>query len=117
MRNAKENPLRRRGFEVGSVQLVEEAAQADRHAPAAVWEPRAIEGTSRVAMDVAGHGDVHDTPAEEGQRATMDVAGNGDAHGESCTGDPRDLRMVLGNRDLGLDDPDADPFQILQEDE
>ena len=121
--NAQEHPLRREPISRGDVQLVEHAEQATCTGMPSIWKNRAhgiwtnAASSDRSAMVDAGDGVDHGgRDAGEGQVVTSN-AGDGVSSYEPCTDRGGALHVVLGNRIADLDDPDLDPFALLEEEE
>ena len=113
-RNAKEHPLRRSAVEAEELQLVTEMASKDSLVPQAIWKKAASAATADIGNSVGGGARCTGDRGEE--VATADI-GNSVGGGEPCTEEGDLLHVVLGGRDFDLDNPEGDPFALLEEEE
>ena len=96
---------------------MDDAAQADCVGPPSIWRTK---GNQRGVTGVPGDGDAGGNPCtglEEGREGVTVVPGDGDDGGGPCTAEGANLHLVLGGRDLGFDDPEGDPFTLLEEED
>ena len=101
-------------MEAEELQLVTEMASKDSLVPQAIWKQAAIAATDDIGNSVVGG--AQSTGDRGGEVATADI-GNSVGGGEPCTEEGDLLHVVLGGRDFDLDNPEGDPFALLEEED
>ena len=104
-------------MEADELQLVAEVARKDSLVPQSIWQ-HSTGTTSAATADFGnGVGGGSRCTGESGLEVATAVFGNREGGGEPCTEAGDHLHIVLGGRDHGLDDPEGDPFALLEEED
>ena len=101
-------------MEADELQLVTELAAKDSLVPQSVWREAPSAATADFGNRVGGG---TQCTGNEGESVATADFGNRVGGGEPCTEEGDQLHLLLGNRDLGLDDPEGDPFALLEEED